>query len=149
MLNFKSFGCKIGDYSLKARLKMVERKSHEEALIMMKQKTQFDELKNKIVNENLPDDKLLVIELKILLMHKKWDDDKVLILKLKRPGLLALWLEWQSRTEEVIDTIPVPQDESDKIDGHIHPVVDDHVDDTKDSNDMDISILWVDVEKLK
>ena len=71
MLNFKSFGCKIGDYSLKARLKMVERKSHEEALIMMKQKTQFDELKNKIVNENLPDDKLLVIELKILLMHKK------------------------------------------------------------------------------
>ena len=148
MLNFKSFGCKIGEDSLKARLKMAERKSHEEALIMikrnntkLKQKAQFDELKNKMINENIPDDKLSAMQLKTLLMHKKRDDDKVSISKLKRPGLLALWLEWQSRPEEVIDTIPVPQDESDKIDGHSHPVVDDHVDDTNDSNNMDVSFF--------
>ena len=148
MLNFKTFGCKIGEDSLKARLKMAERKSHEEALIMMKRnnaklkrKAQFDELKNKMINENIPDDKLSATQLKTLLMHKKRDDDKVSISKLKRPGLLALWLEWQSRPEEVIDTIPVPQDESDKIDGHSHPVVDDHVDHDSIGNDMDVSIL--------
>ena len=44
MLNFKSFWYKIGQDSLKARLKMAERKIHAEALIMMKQKVQFDEL---------------------------------------------------------------------------------------------------------
>ena len=79
MLNFKTFGCKIGEDSLKARLKMAERKSHEEALIMMKQnndaklkrKTQFDKLKNKMINENIPDDKLSATQLKTLLMHKK------------------------------------------------------------------------------
>ena len=39
MLNFRSFGCKIGEDSLKARLKMAEKKDHEEALILRKKIT--------------------------------------------------------------------------------------------------------------
>ena len=36
MLNFKSFGCKIGEDSLKAHLKMAEKKSQEEARVLKK-----------------------------------------------------------------------------------------------------------------
>ena len=36
MLNFKAFGCKIGEDSLKARLKMAEKKNLENAKIMQK-----------------------------------------------------------------------------------------------------------------
>ena len=55
MLNFKSFGCKIGEDSLQARLKMAAKKSHEAAKIMekrnnlkRKRKLQYDELKKKL-----------------------------------------------------------------------------------------------------
>ena len=61
MLNFKSFGCKIGEDSLQARLKMAEKKSQEEARVLkkrndikMKQKLEFDKLQTKIKNENVP-----------------------------------------------------------------------------------------------
>ena len=110
MLNFKSFGCKIGEDSLQARLKMAAKKSHEAAKIMekrnnlkLKRKLQYDEFKKKIEDENIPDDKLSALQLKTLLMNKKRDDDKISISKLKRPGLLSLWLEWQSRPDVVID----------------------------------------------
>ncbi len=36
MLNFKVFGCKIGEDSLKARLAMAEKKENEKARIMQK-----------------------------------------------------------------------------------------------------------------
>ena len=36
MLNFRAFGCKIGEDSLKARLKMAEKKSQEEARAIQK-----------------------------------------------------------------------------------------------------------------
>ena len=59
MLNFKSFGCKIGEDSLQARLKMAEKKSQDEARVLkkrndikMKQKLEFDKLQTKIKNEN-------------------------------------------------------------------------------------------------
>ena len=36
MLNFKAFGCKIGENSLKARMRMAEKKSQDEARIIQK-----------------------------------------------------------------------------------------------------------------
>ena len=61
-------------------------------------------------------------------MHKKRDDDKVSISKLKRPGLLALWLIWQSRPDIEVSTI-VPQGLSQhNVDNN--PVVIDHGVDT-------------------
>ena len=41
-------------------------------------------------------------------MHKKRDGDTVSIYKLKRPGLLSLWLEWQSRPDIDVSTM-IPQ----------------------------------------
>ena len=96
MFNFKSFGCEIGEDSLKARLKMTEKINLENAKIMqkknerlIKQKMQFDEVVSKINSENLPQDKLSLAQLKILCAHKKIDLDKIYISKLKRQELLA------------------------------------------------------------
>ena len=109
MLNFRSFGCKIGEDSLQARLKMAKNKSMEEAKIVqkkndkiMKRKLQFDELQTKIRSENLPLEKLSLAQLKILCMYKKKDSDRISISKLKRSELLALWLEWRHR-HDVVD----------------------------------------------
>ena len=133
MLNFKSFGCKIGEDSLKARLKMAERKSMEEGKIiqkkkdkLMKRRMQFDELQTKMKVENLPLEKLSLAQLRILCMHKKRDTDKVSISKLKQCELLALWLEWRHRLDDDVN-IPIPEGCSDNID-HCNPLVDDHGD---------------------
>ena len=135
MLNFKAFGCKIGEDSLKARLAMAEKKESEEARIiqkkndlLLKRRNQYNNLQKKIVKDNIPVEKLSLQQLKVLCMHKKRDDDKVSISKLKRPGLLALWLAWQSRPDIDISTT-VPQGLSQhNVDNN--PVVIDHGDDT-------------------
>ena len=115
MLNFKAFGCKIGEDSLKARLKMAKKKyeSAERIIqkrndILNKRKAQYIELVQKIKNENIPVEKLTLQQLKVLCMHKKRDADTVSISKLKRPGLLALLLEWQSRPDIDVSTM-IPQ----------------------------------------
>ena len=114
MLNFRAFGCKIGEDSLKARLKMAEKKSQEEARIVqkkndkiMKRKLQYDQLKQKIIDENVPVDKLSMQQLKILLMQKKRDDDKISISKMKRSELIPLWIAWQSRPDIEIEDVGV------------------------------------------
>ena len=106
MLNFKAFGCKIGEDSLKVRLQMAEKKSQDEARIikkkndkMMKRKLQYDELQQKIQKENIPVDRLSIQQLKILCMAKKQDNDKISISKLKRSDLISLWLTWQCRPD--------------------------------------------------
>ena len=135
MLNFKAFGCKIGEDSLKARLAMAEKKENEEARIIQKKndliqkrRNQYIELQEKIVNQNIPLEKLSSQQLKVLCMNKKRDDDKASILKLKRPGLLALWLAWQSRPDIEVSTI-VPQGVS-QINVDHNPVITNHGDDT-------------------
>ena len=135
MLNFKAFGCRIGEDSLKARLAMAEKKENEEARIMqkkndlmIKRQNQYIDLQKKIAKNNIPVEKLSLQQLKVLCMHKKRDDDKVSISKLKRPGLLALWLIWQSRPDIEVSTI-VPQGLSQhNVDNN--PVVIDHGVDT-------------------
>ena len=136
MLNFKAFGCKIGEDSLKARLAMAEKKENEEARIIQKKndliqkrKNQYIELQEKIVNQNIPLEKLSTQQLKVLCMHKKGDDDKVSISKLKRPGLLALWLAWQSRPDVEVSSTIVPQGVSQTNVDH-NPVICNHGDDT-------------------
>ena len=52
MLNFKSFGCKTGDDSLKARLKMAERKSMEDEKIIQKKKNKMMKRQMQISNQN-------------------------------------------------------------------------------------------------
>ena len=110
MLNFRSFGYKIGEDSLKARLKMVEKKNQEEARVLkkrndikMKRKSEYNKIQTKIQSQNISLEKLSSSLLKVLLMHKKRDDNKVSIAKLKRAGLLELWLEWQSGRIEIIE----------------------------------------------
>ena len=157
MLNFKSFGCKIGEDSLKARLKMAEKKSQEEARVLqkrndikMKRKFEFDKLMIKIQSENIPFEKLSSSQLKTLLMHKKCDDDKISIAKLKRSDLLALWLEWQSRPEmEINNVLNEPQDYIENDTTQCNPVVvDNHGDDLmivdnemNEMNEMNVSTL--------
>ena len=114
---------------------MVEKKEIEEARIiqkkndlMIKRQNKYIDLQNKIVKNNIPVEKLSLQQLKVLCLYKKRDNDKVLISKLKRPGLLALWLAWQSRPDIGVSTI-VPQGLSQH---HVdnNPVVIDHGDDT-------------------
>ncbi len=100
MLNFKIFGCKIGQDSLQARLKMAQKKHKEEERIIQKKndiltkrKTQYIDLQQKIKNEIIPVEKLTLQQLKVLCMHKKRYVDTISISKLERPGLLALWSE--------------------------------------------------------
>ena len=103
MLNFRAFGCKIGEDSLKARMKMAEKKSQDEARIIqkkndkiMKRQALYQELQQKIASENIPVEKLSIQQLKTLCMQKKREDDKFSISKMKRSDLKALWLAWQS-----------------------------------------------------
>ena len=141
MLNFKAFGCKIGEDSLKIRLQMAEKKSQDEARVlqkkndkMMKRKLQYDELQKKIKNENIPVDKLSIQQLKILCMAKKQDEDKISISKLKRSDLIPLWLTWQSRpgsfpttVDEDSSAVVLDQDHSQQINIDCNPdTVDDH-----------------------
>ena len=65
MLNFRAFECKIGKDSLKACLQMAEKKSQDEARVIqkkndkiMKRKLHYDQLQQKIINENIPVEKL-------------------------------------------------------------------------------------------
>ena len=156
MLNFKAFGCKIGEDSLKVRLAMAGKKGHEEARIIQKKndllqrrREQYIQLQQKVLNDNIPADKLSLQQLKVLCMHKKRDDDKVAISKLKRPGLLALWLTWQSRPDiefgstgtEVPVPVPVPQGVSQTNVDH-NPVTNDHGDVTMNVEvNVDVSVL--------
>ena len=161
MLNFKAFGCKIGEDSLKARLKMAEKKNLEVSKIMqkknerlIKRKMQFDEVVSKMNTENLPLDKLSLAQFKILCAHKKRDSDKVSVSKLNRQELLALWLEWQHRPEvAVVDTTitTIPEGHSDDIidDVHHDPLEDDHGNstvivnnnDVRDESDMNVTMI--------
>jgi len=104
-----------------------------------------------VLNDNIPADKLSLQQLKVLCMHKKRDDDKVAISKLKRPGLLALWLTWQSRpdiefgstgTEVPVPVpVPVPQGVSQTNVDH-NPVTNDHGDVTMNVEvNVDVSVL--------
>ena len=103
----------------------------------------------KIKNNNIPNDKLSLQQLKVLCMHKKQDSDEVAISRLKRPGLLALWLQWQSRPDAEVNittsaTLVAPQGPNQNNIDIDDPVVDNHGDDTMivdDSNIIEVSEL--------
>ena len=114
-------------------MRMAEKKSQDEAQIIqkkndkiMKRQAQYEELKQKIVSENIPVDKLSIQQLRILCMQKKRDDDKIAISKMKRSDLTALWIAWQSQPDIVVETVPnnteieaLPQDaDDDMVDDH-------------------------------
>ena len=134
MLNFKSFGCKIGEDSLEACLKMAEKKRMEDAKMILKnndkivkRRMQFDDLQTKIKTENLPLEKLSLAQLRILCMYKKRDDDKVSVSKLKCSELLAIWLEWRNRPDNNVN-ISIPDGCSDINIDHCNHLVDNHGD---------------------
>ena len=120
MLNFNTIGCRVGDDSLKVRLKIVQKKKEEENQvqrkkdkIMMERKRKFDELQAQIESKNLPIEKLSMSQLKTLCSFKKRKGD-ISISKLKRDELLPLWLSWKDRPEVVeeaavvVPSVPVP-----------------------------------------
>ena len=113
MLNFNTIGCKVGEDSLKVRMKIAQRKKDEEKQVQQnkdkknnERKRKFDELRNQIDIKNIPLDKLSLSQLKTLCSYKKRKSDKVSISKLKRHELLPLWLSWKDRVvDEVENTI--------------------------------------------
>lgn len=87
-------------------------------------------------------------QLKVLCMHKKQETDPVSISKLKRPGLLALWLQWQSRPDVEVNgsatmIVAPPQGRSQNIIDTDPAVEENHGDDTMiiDDNIMVVSDL--------
>ena len=91
-------------------------------------------MQQKIINENIPIEKLSMQQLKILLMQKKRDDDQVCISKMKRSELVPLWLAWQSRPnveiEDMVGAVisnnntEVPQDHNQQMNIDCDPDVD-------------------------
>ncbi len=74
MCNFKTFGYKMGEDSLKARLKMAEKKHKEEERIIQRMTNWPNGKLNTLSckkNENIPVEKLTLQQLKVLCMHKK------------------------------------------------------------------------------
>jgi len=112
--------------------------------LLIKRKMQYIELQQKIKNENIPVEKLTLQQLKVLCMHKKRDVDTISISKLKRPGLLALWLEWQSRPDIDVSTM-IPQGTS-QNNISCDPVVNENGNDINtmiiDDDNMDVTELW-------
>ena len=95
MLDFNIISCRVGEDSLKVRMKIVQKKKEEEDQvqqkkdkIMVEQKRKYD-LKTKIDHENLPIDKLSLSQLKTLCSFKKRKGN-ISISKLKRDELLPL-----------------------------------------------------------
>ena len=85
----------------------------------MKRKLQYEQLQQKIINENIPVEKLSMQQLKILLMQKKRDDDKVSISKMKRSELVPLWLAWQSRPDvEMEDMVGISNNNTEVSQDH-------------------------------
>ena len=120
MLNFNTIGCRVGEDSLKVRMKIAQKKKEEEDQvqqkkdkIMVQRKRKYDELKTKIDNENLPIEKLSLSQLKTLCSFKKQKGD-ISISKLKRDELLPLWLSWKDRPDVLVEeaaalpSVPVP-----------------------------------------
>ena len=115
MLNFNTIGCRVGDDSLKVRLKIAQKKKDEENqlqqkkdMIMIQRKRKFDELRTQIETKNLPYEKLSTSQLKTLCSYKKRKGD-ISISKLKRDELLPLWLSWKDRPEVIEEAaVPVP-----------------------------------------
>lgn len=87
-------------------------------------------------------------QLKVLCMHKNHDTNQVFISKLKQPGLLALWLQWQSRPDVEVNgsatmIVAPPQGLSRNIIDTDPAVEENHGDDTMiiDDNIMVVSDL--------
>ena len=154
MLNFNTIGCRVGDDSLKVRMKIAQKKKDEENqlqqkkdMIMIQRKRKFDELQTQIETKNLPIEKLSMSQLKTLCSYKKRKGD-ISISKLKRDELLPLWLLWKDRPEAIEEaavsvpapSVPVPSkaiDDADEcnhdsemtttIDGNRHTESEDNV----------------------
>ena len=101
----------------------------------------------KIKNNNIPIEKLSIQQLKVLCMHKKQETNPVSISKLKRPGLLALWLRWQSRPDVEVSgsatIVAPPKDLTQNIIETDPTVEDNHGDNTMivDDNIMEVCDL--------
>ena len=118
MLNFNHISCEVGKDTLELRLKMAEKKRAEEMEVINRKnkrvsdrKGKFDELMAKIINTDLPLEKLSTAQLKTLCAHKKRETDTVSISKLKRNELLSLWISWKDRIDE-ITTLTSPLEDS-------------------------------------
>ena len=114
MLNFNTIGCRVGDDSLKVRMKIAQKKKEEANHAQQKRdqkmnerKRNFDKVKSQIENNNVPTEKLSLSQLKILCSYKKRKGD-ITISKLKRDELLPLWLSWKDRPEVALGEVAVP-----------------------------------------
>ena len=101
----------------------------------MKRKLQYEQLQQKIINENIPVEKLCMQQIKIVLMQKKRDNDKISITKMKRSELVPLRLVQQSQPDvEIEDMVgvvvisnnntEVPQDHNQQMNIDCDPDVD-------------------------
>ncbi len=111
MLNFKTFGCKIREYSLKARLEMAEKKHKEEERIIQKKndqlakrKTQYIELQQKIINENMLVEKLTLQQLKVHCMYKK--EMGIRFSSLSSNIRICLLCGWNGKADRILVSVP-------------------------------------------
>lgn len=110
-LNFNVIGCEVGKDSLDLRMKLAQKKKDEDNELQKKKHARWIQQKQKfekIVNENIPLEKLSIGQLRVLCTFKKLKTDRVYISKLKRSELLPLWLSWKDRPE-VHEDVPVEE----------------------------------------
>ena len=112
MYHFNTLGCVIGKDALQKKKQIDAIQKAKNLEMRKKEEKEYNERKVKhdsLILQNIPDEKLTMMQLKTLLAFKKRKNDKGFS-HLKKGDLLTLWTEWKHRqVQEPAFNTPIVQ----------------------------------------